>query len=1793
MAASAPSQSHLARSLLRLGEQSWSGTLRLAGRTLEALEGRIVRVHPAAGERGLRAFLQAADRLPPEAPSELDETDLLDWLDRTGRWQAVQDALNALWVERLAWALERALRRDEAPLLDPTKHPPRPHRWPSAPALFEAVLDALATLATRGPAEQVGLLASHHRLIWLPGVPSDRAARWASLVPDALHDLGQWLSTEPAGASRIAALLIGGLGRLEATEASRLHSSASTTLRIRPLPLDRWLPHEPETSSGDDPLAPLERELREAERREDPSPALARRWLELARGWRRHYDAPVEEARCARQAAALAAEDPLVQRAAAEACLRAARPDLARRYAELAVALVAASPTHLEDDAHARHLAAWFTRFAPRLDQDVDISKARRLALAEGAEDVLLDEVYTRLRTGREQHATLLAHQAARALPPTASHRRTALAIWACTTSPEAPDVRFETAALLIETGRVHAAIALLLEAAALSSDPARARQFRVRAAEMAERAERPDLAATALLEAFEAEPDLEVLHEALVVDLEAIGDPAYHALILEEVASSGGERRFEWALAAALRHLELGEAEAAAEMAGRALLERPDDSSALEALSTACARCRDEPLEADWLERIVRAWSGRDPQRVVAVLERLAHLCSERLQSPPRALWAWSRLESLLGTPAVREAAASWRERARTRRQALALAERELEGQRTAAPERVAEARRTLASLLRDWPDDRRRAAALYQEVLAQDPQDEVAHASLERILRALGEESARTAALEVWMRHAAPGARRVRIAERLASLYAWEGRWEACARALLEACEHAPPSRSLALRLERAARRLGDPALLRDALSLQLRTSTEKAWIVRARAALAATLESLDRGQEAAEEALQALQAAPTHAEAAAVLLRQLHELSPQRLQRGVEALCEALGESAPLWRRAAQTAEQHGLHALAAEWFLEAARLPPPDPALAITALRHAVETARPDLVRRAASRLMDVAHLSPHKAAACYATVLERLARAGSAELAVTIAIEALDGLACIPAEVATRCLDVAETCDDPRLRHMALERCIARTRGKRRLSLLKALAAVHRETNQTYAEMRAWLRVLHEHPEDDGALKRLTHLLEHCADYERLVEVLALRAVRTEDEEERRGLLARRAAVLALGLNRSQESLRQLEHLYLHAPASERHDMALRIGATLLYWRLPERAVDWLLRCAEELQEHAPDEARRLYREAVALAEEDAGRPRLALRAAKEALQRFSADACFLDAFDRLAGRLEDEEEVNAFYARRLAEALGRHGRRAARYRWGRWMQHHGRLERAARLFREALEEAPSEGVVLEALLRCADAADVWQDAVAGLRLVAEATRDPNTARRLAERTASILDERLGEPLSALKELLAVAERTGTTASLRERIGVLLERLASMGGEVQALRERARPLLEEERPTLVLDSPPEELEPSASPSAHAPPAMGADPPPDGDVPLDVPPEVEPEAPSHHDLAIRWHATPTSDREGGASALDALLEQARRTPLSAPSLRALLQAAERHGAEAIAWACRLVLRAAETHAVPTPPPSEPFTLGLPLRLAHADTPATHWELLAAAWRCTRSLLLKPLSTWNVLGTERMPLFARRPLARAYVQLLSDTMGREVDVYLHASGDAPLRLLPTRPVSLLVAPDLEERPEAELWALLGAGLFWARPEHLFVSTATPREARERLDALYAAFGPTNERPSDPRIATLVTRFWDTIPPRDQDHLRKLFPPQAALPEPNDILASVRRAGLRAGLLASGDLAATLRAFEALDITERERCELAAFLLSDPVLGALAEALPARDTRIAPPPR
>ncbi len=1808
--------SHLARSLLQLGESRWSGRVRLAGRLLHVDEGILVLVEPGPGDRTLASFLQASGLDAAAGDVEdRDERVLLEAIAERLPARSAADLVRAAWVERLESAIEAAMRRGEA-AHGQARSEGTAAAWSSvAPPLFETVLDAIARLGLRGLAEQLGALAPSVRLGWERGRTAERVRRWSGLPGDLDEEapLVTWLDRLPGATARVAAAVVAGAARLTPRDATEPSDAPSPPGRVRPRPLDRWRPRGEAQPGAHDPLREAEHAIAHAEASGAPEAVRAERWLAMARLWRRHHDAPVEEARCARQAAALAPRQPLIQRAAAEACLRAARPQLALTYADLAREALGPDA---EAEAATDRVLAWYARFVPRIGEEAAGRAARRAAVDAGHQGAGLDQLAEVSARGDVREALEMALEMAGQAAQPGTERQNALLAWACTLAPEDPTVRRRVARHLAEAGRLAAAVALLLEGASLTDDPAEARALRVDAAQFAEEGGDVRLAAEALLEAFDVEPHLEVLHEALATDLAAAGSPVRLAVLLEEFALYDEDRASDWLLRAARAHLDASYPSEAVELAGRALLADPTDE-ALDLLQEASERSRDVAAEADWLERAVRYWAARAPRRAERALRRLGHIASELLQSPPLALWAWSRLESLLGDEESRELAAVWRARAAVRRQALALAERQLDAAHDDA-ERT-EARRALASLLRAWPDDRRRAIALYRELLEEAPGDETARHSLERLFRALGDDDERIALLETWREHLPPGPKRARIGGRLAALHARRRDWRASARVAASAMSDGPPSELLLCRLERAARRTGDLPLLRRALAVQADLVPDAAERAAVHARLAAAHDLLDEGEEAAEEGLAALQHSRRRADAAAILLARLDALPPEHLGDAVAAVREALGDSAPLLRRAANAARSAGRTALAARLLLEATRLPPPSPQLAAEALLLAVESATGPLVLDAAAQLMEVAHLAPGAAAEAFEEAVEQLAHQGQVTLAVRLGLDALDGLAQTSAELPERCLDLAETTDDVGLWRAALERCIARARGSRRTSLLKAVAATHREEGNVHGEVRAWLRVLHETPADRTALRRLGELLDRCGDFERLAEVTALQALHCEDAAERRRILVRRAAIVALGLGRRHEGIEQLRALLQEAPAAERPDLLPRLAATMALWGATEEAIDWLLEETEARREDARAEAELLALEALGLAEEHDG-PAAAMRAARRALELFPTSATLLDATEAIAARHGQVDALCAFYREALEQALGRHGRLALRFRWGRWLLRAGEASQACDVLAAGLEEQPGVGVVLETFLAAVESAERWDLAVDVWRSVLRGARDAAVAHQAMEARVDLLDGRLGRPEDAVEALLTGSEAAGLTEALRQRLGGLVGRLGD-GPRQRALRAQAAPLLEEARETLVfgleddhdavgqtqpLDASEDSNEEASAREADEPEAEAAawphstnGEPADEPTPgVGAPPSEHtatavaedgsdaPVAPVHGGRATwsRWLDPAVAERDSSVrprhAELERLLARVRAHPDDMEALEALRRSAEQLEAPAVGLAARWVLdarsgRRREERHLPVTPLE---VMADPLAAIHGGAPAALWEALRILWEQVGSSLRQPLSHWNILGTERMPIFARRPLAKTHVELVTRLRPGDVVVYLHPLGSFPVRVLPCHPVALALDPAIEERPAQHMRAVLATGVLWARPEHLLLASVPPPEAVPRARAVLAAFGATRQAPADRNGAAFVAHLWETVPPHLQNRLRELLGESDVPDEPERLVAASRRAALRAAWMASGNLGAAFEALEPFGLTADDRLDLERFLFAGETLAALA---------------
>jgi tetratricopeptide (TPR) repeat protein len=1418
MAAQGPPRHPLALTLLDLSRRQQDGLVRVGSRRIVMRAGAVADVVPAEEDVSLEQFLVQAGRATAaqldQAHAEANGGSTPEALVRMGvlNDRTLRECRRALWLDRLV----QALSDDDEPRVEPDDGQGPRGEFGTVPL----VLDALARRAAKGDAESVGACADR-RLVWEPVPDAELARRWSELDGDTEVRIADMLARSPAGAARVAALIGAGFARMDAAESVppppprrpslippggttgpsappdgslppprepvlRLDpGEGATTLAPEDLVEPVWQP-PPATASLDDPLDALERDIARLEQSGAPGPERARAWRALARAWQREYGSLEEAARAWREAASADPSDRTALEEAALLCAAMGSTDLARAYAQ---AGVAAAPPGADAARAWRRLAELALRGGD-VPAAVEALRHATEADPERADSPLwLVRLYRQV--GDMAGVVEWARRAAGRLRERRPDRARALLAWATTLQPDSVDLLTEYAEALAADGYDEAAVSLLSEAARASPDPHQRRQLLLDAAERAEAAGRPDLAAERLLEAFAADPHAEALHEPLVADLEASGDAALHAILLEEVAEVAlAEHRAEWLLRAARAQSDLpGGGEWAEELLARALTDHPGEAAVLRALERHAEAVGDPAVLADALERAAGRAMLEGVPEAVPLLRRLAQVTEASVGSPTRALWAWECVGGLdPSDPETAAEVARLRSVAEVSHELVHEAERQLE--QATAQERPAIARR-LAGELRDHPDESMRAAALYRESLEADPDDAVAASSFERLLRRRGDaggwaelvrrRAERETSTELRLRHFAL----------LAAIEWGRGHFRAGAEACLRALEIDPGHLPSIARLDRCGHRLDDPDLQHRAVEARTRAAVAVRPRARALVMLAMQLESRGSLELAIETARQAVALDARATDAVALLLRHMAWLSPEEAMSTVDAARSVMGDSPPLLELAVQVAERAGRRP-AAEAYLDAwATLMPGDPRVTRWRLSYAVEGDDvPTLVGRAEDALAPGA-VDDHTAANVR-RALAKLEQLGALAEAAQLAILAADRIADRDPTILALTERLAGLSDRSMHPVAALERRIAHARGDARVEPLRRLAGLHREQGHRAAETRALLRLLADHPRDADTLQRLADIFAETGEVERLLAVLSIRLEAAEDHAQRRTALLDLAAAAASAGGDLDRAMGYLRTLTEQADDAQRED-ALSAGAgALVALGHAQRAVEFLLEAAQNTPH---DVAGRLCERAVAIAERAAQDMDLALATAGRGLALAPRSGALLMTFERLALEMGDVATARSTYDALADAAMGPHGRRALRYRQARWLERAGDLPGALAAYAQAFELQPGAGAVFGAIERLAVELDDLRPLVDAHLAVAKRTPDADQRVELTRRAAGYLEGSLGDPARAFEVLEDVWKATGSEALL-EPLRALARRMAQEGGgDADALRDR--------------------------------------------------------------------------------------------------------------------------------------------------------------------------------------------------------------------------------------------------------------------------------------------------------------------------------------------------------------------------------------------------------------
>ena len=1421
MSGRALATSPLARLLLDLLERKADGSVDVGGRRLVLRGGEVVDVRGTAEDDELGTFLLHSGRIAEaelrsaRADVEATGATLEDALVRVGKVStaALSDSRRKLWLGRLASGIGADEREGRLPPFVPGASPSHaPHV-----ALLPLMLDALARVASVGDAEAVGS-RSDHRVEALEAPHVDRAFRWAEL---AAHrggaTIADILARDPAAAPRIAALARAGFLRLlpprtstpppppprptslapatthGATPSLSTPSMLRSVISLLPPPraadlvLDPGaapLPDLPEdlatplrtfppvaTPLGD-PIDPVETEIARLEQSGAAGAERAAAWKQAARQWQTRYGSVEEAARCFREAAAADPSDRGALEQAAMLCAALGDASLAQAYGRAAAALAPAGEAR--EEALLR-LALWADRAG---DAGGATLALRSAAAEENASVTVLEQLVVRLvRAGDRDEAVEVSRLAAARAAEREPLRARTLVADALALRPEDPGLARQLAASLASDGLGDAAALVLAETARGTLDPESARQLRLEAAEQAEESGRPDIAAELLLEAFDNEPELDVLHEAVVLDLERARATADLAVVCEDIALAceDPETKADWLVRAAVAHGDLpGGAEAAIDALVRAAELAPDLPSVAAALRAQVSAGRERDLVADAHERIARAALSAGANSAPQWLLALAELDEDRLDGTRRTLWAWEHLHRLdPNDAAARDRATELRAKVRMLDTLLEQSERELAAVAGAA--RLALVRKT-AAMLREHPDRRIDAAALFGEIVTAVPDDAAAMASLERVTWLIGDLEKLAQTLTHRAEHTASRPERARHLTRLAAVHAARGATRAAAEACMSLLSVAPQHREGAARLQRAASRLGDLPLLERAYLVRAELAADPRAHGRALVGLARVLSASGDFHGAVARAEEALAHDPHAAGAAALLVGHADALAVRRAPQLLDMARALLGDSPALLdalRRASLAAGDAPRAAEALDAWLRIAPTSP-QPALARLALR--VSGDDPRAIVTAAANVLAPEAVAPETSAALLDAVA-RLEALGARADAVALGLRGLDRLGATEDTLRDRVLAIAETCGDRSLRAAAIERWAGASKGQARLAPLAALAALHRDAGDDAAEARTHLRTLAVSLYDPPALSRLAEIYGDHGEGERLLAVLGLRLESSSDAEARRATLLDLAAASAQVLGDTARAESFLDELLRESNGDS--VWTLRALGALVAVGRPLAAVERMLQLA---QAASPDEAAALCERAVAVAEQEAHDDALALRAAAHGLELVPSHAPLLVLFERLAIQLRDVAMGRRIYARLVDAAMGPNGRRALLYRAARFYESCGDRTAALDAFVDAFNHAPTSGVIFQAIERLAESTGNFDPLVHALAGLADRAQHVDARVALLIRAAEVLGTRMNAPKRAF-EGLRHAWETSSSRENEARVRTMLRHLA--------------------------------------------------------------------------------------------------------------------------------------------------------------------------------------------------------------------------------------------------------------------------------------------------------------------------------------------------------------------------------------------------------------------------
>lgn len=295
-------------------------------------------------------------------------------------------------------------------------------------------------------------------------------------------------------------------------------------------------------SSLEDPLDRVEASISRLEQSGAEGQLRAAEWKAAADIWLTRYLSVEEASRAMREAAAADPSDRNALEQSARLCAMLGDARLACAYARAAAS---ASPRGAAREGALAQLA-FYARAAG--DTPAAISALRSATGADDASASVFEELADLLvAQGENEEAAECIRSAAERVATSEPARARCLYTYAATLSPARPEHVRKMIDLFVQSDMHEAAISYMAHVARTTTNPDEARSLRLDAAGRAEGISRPDLASELLLEAFDQEPQLEIVYEPLVADLEAAGAHEDLVTVIEDIAGASEDARDAW----------------------------------------------------------------------------------------------------------------------------------------------------------------------------------------------------------------------------------------------------------------------------------------------------------------------------------------------------------------------------------------------------------------------------------------------------------------------------------------------------------------------------------------------------------------------------------------------------------------------------------------------------------------------------------------------------------------------------------------------------------------------------------------------------------------------------------------------------------------------------------------------------------------------------------------------------------------------------------------------------------------------------------------------------------------------------------------------------------------------------------------------------------------------------------------------------------------------------------------------------------------------------------------------